>query len=301
MGKTKVIVTGGCGFIGSHLVDELVNRNYDVHVIDDLSAVSNEKFYFNDSAKYYKISILEKDKIDDIFLNVDHVFHLAAESRIQTAIQNPEYAYKVNLLGTLVILELCKKHKIKRFLLSSTSSIYGLTEKLPTSEKEQSNCLNPYSQSKFFSEQLCEQYKLYFDIIIFRYFNVFGERSPVNGQYAPVVGIFLNQLSENRPLTVVGDGKQTRDFIHVSDVVSANIKSMEFDGQFNCEVFNIGSGYNYSINEISKSISEKVEFIPQRPGEAMSTLADVNKIKQKINFSTSVDLIDWIKKIKNKK
>jgi len=290
----KVIVTGGCGFIGSHLVDELVKKNYEVHVIDDLSAVSNEKFYFNPKANYYKISIIEKKKIGKVFEGAKYVFHLAAESRIQTAIENPEYAYRINVLGTLCVLELCKEYKIERIVLSSTSSVYGMTERLPIKEDDNLDCLNPYSLSKYFSEHLCKQYSEYFDVAILRYFNVFGDRSPVKGQYAPVIGIFLDQYLNNKPLTIVGDGEQRRDFIHVSEVVSANIKSAESTKKFKGEIFNVGSGVNYSIKEIASFISKETVHIPQRPGEARNTLANVEKIKETLEFIPLDSLMSYI-------
>jgi UDP-glucose 4-epimerase len=289
----KVIITGGCGFIGSHLVDELVKK-YDVHVIDDLSAVSNEKFYFNDSANYYKISILDKNGINKIFKNCKYVFHLAAESRIQTAIENPGYAYTVNVIGTLNVLEACKEYGIKKIILSSTSSVYGMSDNLPTDENEKLDCLNPYSLSKYFSEQLCKQYSENFDVVVLRYFNVFGDRSPIKGQYAPVIGIFLNQYTKGEPLTVVGDGNQKRDFIHVSEIVSANIKSAESSEIFKGDIFNVGSGVNYSINEIASFISKDLKYIKQRPGEARNTLANIEKIKNYIGFIPSDCLKSYI-------
>ena len=292
----KVIVTGGNGFIGSHLVDELVSDGYEVHVIDNLSAVSNEKFYFNDNAINHKIDILDREKIDSIFKNAHYVFHLAAESRLQTAISNPTYAYNVNVLGMLNILEACKKHKIKRLLYSSTSSVYGLTNNFPTSENNELSLLNPYSLSKFFGEKMCENYSNDYnlDIIIFRYFNVFGERSPIKGQYAPVIGIFLNQKNTNRKLTVVGDGTQRRDFVHVSDVAKVNILGMNSPNSFKSDIFNIGSGENYSINEITKFIGGDSINIAKRPGEAKNTLSDITKVKTILGFNPSIDLKKWI-------
>jgi UDP-glucose 4-epimerase len=292
----KVLITGVAGFIGSHLVDELVSKSYDVHVIDNLSAVSNEKFYFNSDATYHKISIISISDMESIFDGSEFVFHLAAESRIQTAIENPQYAYTANVIGTLNVLELCKKFKIKRLLVSSTSSIYGLTDTLPTSENQDPDCLNPYSQSKYFSELLCSQYKNNFDIVIFRYFNVFGERSPINGPYAPVIGIFINQFKRKLPLTIVGDGEQKRDFVHVSDIVKCNLDCMLSSEKFNCEVYNVGSGKNYTINEIASVISNNFSYISQRLGEARNTLSDIKKIKNKINFIPTVDVKDYIKK-----
>ena len=240
----KVIVTGGCGFIGSHIVDRLIELNCQVLVIDDLSASENEQFYFNDKAEYHKIDICEKDKIENLFKDVDYVFHLAAESRIQPAIKNPSRAYNVNVIGTLNILELSRKYNIKKVMYSSTSSVYGLTNHLPTSENTLIDCLNPYAHSKYTGEELFRQYwKEYnVDSVIFRYFNVFGERSPIKGQYAPVVGIFLNQLKNNTDLTIVGDGLKKRDFIYVGDIVSANIDAMNYNGNLESKTINIGSG-----------------------------------------------------------
>jgi len=294
--KIKIIVTGGCGFIGSHIVDKLINLSYDVHVIDDCSAEENESFYFNEKAKYYKISICEKEKIDEIFKNCKYVFHLAAESRIQPAIKNPTKAYQVNTIGTLNILELSKKYSIKKIVFSSTSSIYGLTNQLPTKEKEKTNCLNPYSHSKFLAEELFRHYsKIYkIDSLILRYFNVFGERSPIKGNYAPVVGIFLNQYRKNQKLTVVGSGNKKRDFIHVSDVVQANIAAITIKKKFKAKIINIGSGENISILDLAFLISKNVEFLPERQGEAENTLANIEKAKKLLNFKPQKNIKNWI-------
>jgi UDP-glucose 4-epimerase len=194
----------------------------------------------------------------------------------------------------LCVLELCKEYKIERIVLSSTSSVYGMTERLPIKEDDNLDCLNPYSLSKYFSEQLCKQYSEYFDVAILRYFNVFGDRSPVKGQYAPVIGIFLDQYLNNKPLTIVGDGEQRRDFIHVSEVVSANIKSAESTKKFKGEIFNVGSGVNYSIKEIASFISKETVHIPQRPGEARNTLANVEKIKETLEFIPLDSLMSYI-------
>jgi UDP-glucose 4-epimerase len=293
----RVIVTGGCGFIGSHIVDRLIEMNCQVLVIDDLSASENEKFYFNEKAEYHKIDICEKDKIDSLFENVDYVFHLAAESRIQPAIKNPSRAYNVNVIGTLNILELSRKYKIKRVMYSSTSSVYGLTNQLPTSESVSIDCLNPYAHSKYTGEELFRQYwKEYsVDSVIFRYFNVFGERSPIKGQYAPVVGIFLNQLKNNTDLTIVGDGLKKRDFIYVGDIVTANIDAMNYNGNLESKTINIGSGSNITIKEIADLISNNQVHIDTRPGEAENTLADITIAKILLNFNPRTDVKDWIK------
>ena len=293
----RVIVTGGCGFIGSYIVDRLIELNYQVLVIDDLSASENEKFYFNERAEYHKIDICDKDNIENLFVDVDYVFHLAAESRIQPAIKNPSRAYNVNVIGTLNILELSRKYNIKRVMYSSTSSVYGLTDQLPTSENVSIDCLNPYAHSKYTGEELFRQYwKEYnVDSVIFRYFNVFGERSPIKGQYAPVVGIFLNQLKNNTDLTIVGDGLKKRDFIYVGDIVTANIDAMNYEGNLESKTINIGSGSNITIKEIADLISNNKVHIDPRPGEAENTLADITIAKILLNFNPKTDVKDWIK------
>lgn len=293
----RVIVTGGCGFIGSHIVDRLIEMNCQVLVIDDLSASENEQFYFNDKAEYHKIDICDKDNIEDLFKDVEYVFHLAAESRIQPAIKNPSRAYNVNVIGTLNILELSRKYNIKRVMYSSTSSVYGLTNQLPTSESVSIDCLNPYAHSKYTGEELfrqyCKQYNV--DSVIFRYFNVFGERSPIKGQYAPVVGIFLNQLKNNTDLTIVGDGLKKRDFIYVGDIVTANIDAMNYNSNLESKTINIGSGSNITIKEIANLISNNQIHIDNRPGEAENTLADITIAKKLLNFNPKTNVKEWIK------
>jgi UDP-glucose 4-epimerase len=294
---SKIIVTGGCGFIGSHIVDKLVDMNHQVLVIDDLSASENERFYFNEKAEYHKIDICDKDQIEVLFSNVEYIFHLAAESRIQPAIKNPSRAYNVNVIGTLNILELSKKYNVKRIMYSSTSSVYGLTNELPTSENVSIDCLNPYAHSKFIGEELFRQYYKEYNVdsVIFRYFNVFGERSPIKGQYAPVVGIFLNQFKNNKDLTIVDDGLKMRDFIYVGDIVDANISAMNSNINLKSTTINIGSGNNISIKNIANLISDKQIHIEARPGEAENTLADITVAKKLLNFNPKTDVKDWIK------
>ena len=295
----NIVVTGGCGFIGSHIVDKLIDMGYNVTVIDDCSAVSNEQFYFNKKALYFKYSIQDYELIEPLFRNIDYVFHLAAESRIQTAIANPLYAVKTNAIGTANILNASRLNKVKRVLYSSTSSVYGLNETVPIDENAPIDCLNPYSATKFCGEELCRMYsKLYkLDTLIFRYFNVYGERSPTAGQYAPVVGIFLKQKNNNIPLTVVGTGHQRRDYVHVSDVVRANILGMLAKESINGQVFNIGTGKNYSVLELASFISSNIVHIPERPGEAKTTLANISKAKNILNYNPETELKSWLEDI----
>jgi len=293
----RVIVTGGCGFIGSHLVDTLIDQNHQVTVIDDCSAISNERFYFNKSALYLKYDIQDYSLIEPLFRNTDYVFHLAAESRIQTAVANPLYAVKTNMIGTANVLQAARLGGVKRVIYSSTSSVYGLNETAPIDEAVPIDCLNPYSASKYGGEVLCKMYsKMYnLDTLIFRYFNVYGERSPTAGQYAPVIGIFLKQNQNNMPLTIVGTGLQRRDYVYVKDVVQANILGMLYNKNLDGSVMNVGSGKNYSVLEIASAISNNIMHIQPRPGEAKTTLANIIKIQSTLGFNPSLDVQDWIK------
>lgn len=292
---STVLVTGGSGFIGKHLVNSLVNSKHKVIVIDNKITLNNSK------AIYYEKNINNLEDIDHLFNDVEYVFHLAAESRIQPSILNPSLAYTTNVIGTLNVLECCRKYNIKRIMYSSTSSVYGLTKNFPTREDSSIDCLNPYAHSKFLGEELVKRYtKIHnVDSVIFRYFNVFGEGSPVEGPYAPVIGIFLDQLKNGKPLTIVGDGKRKRDFIYVGDVVSINIAAMNIDGSSNGSVYNVGSGTNISIQEIADLISLNQTYLPDRLGEADNTLADNRAAKEWFLWSPKVDIRDWIKQYAN--
>ena len=292
----KCIVTGGAGFIGSHLVDKLISLGNKVTCIDNESA-KNDSFFWNDKALNVKQDITDFNKIEKYFKNIDFVFHLAAESRIVNAIENPSHTYKVNVLGTENVLKASKKYEIKRFILSSTSSVYGLNEP-PNYEEDTKDCLNPYSLSKLFSEQLvtyyCKNHQL--PTTILRYFNVFGERAPSNGYYAPVTGIFLRQYKEKKNLTIVGDGSSLRDFIHVDDIISANIVIMtDFNKEVLNDVFNIGFSSNISVKEIADMISNLQTNLPPRAGEAKKTLANTNKIRKVTGWTPKIKISDWIK------
>jgi UDP-glucose 4-epimerase len=291
----KSIVTGGAGFIGSHVVDRLVELGHDVIVIDNQSATAHDQFYFNDKAEYHCISITNS-YISGLFQDVDYVFHLAAESRIQPALENPELAIETNILGTCKILKYALDYGVKRVMYSSTSSAYGLINPIPHKEDMKKDCLNPYSITKTAGEDFCKMYtNLYgLETVTFRYFNVYGERQPTKGQYAPVVGLFQRQSAAGEPMTIVGDGEQTRDYTHVSDVVAANIAAMTAPEEACGELFNIGTGTNYSVNDIARMVGGEVKYIPARLGEARDTLADISKTKRILNWEPKVKLEDWL-------
>ena len=293
------LVTGGAGFIGSNLVDYLIEQGHEVICVDNESAECNDKFYWNDKACNIIGDITDYDFIKNCFKDVDYVFHLAAESRLQPAIKNPIEAVYKNCVGTTTILQCAREAGVKRFVYSSTSSGYGFNPS-PNVETQPDDCLNPYSASKVAAEKFCKMYSdLYgLETVVLRYFNVFGERSPRRGQYAPVIGIFDRQRLSGEALTIVGDGTQRRDFIYVGDVVKANLIAAEanLDKKYFGQVFNIGSGINYSVQEIADAISDNQTYIPKREGEMETTWSNIEKASEILGWKPEVDVLEWIKK-----
>jgi len=289
------LVTGGAGFIGSNLVDKLIELGHKVICIDNESAECHDQFYWNPKANNYKYDICDYDKIAPLFNGIDYVFHIASDARIQPAILNPRKSIESNAVGTANVIELSRINKVKRFIYSSTSSAYGKKAILPNIETQPSDPLTPYSTAKVFGENLARvYYNLYgLETVSLRYFNVYGDRQPLKGQYAPVIGLFLKQHEEGKPLTVVGDGSQRRDFTHISDVVQANILASEIKDGFG-EVYNIGYGSNYSILEIANMISNDIKFIPPRVGEVQETLASNAKFKELTGWTPKVPLVRWL-------
>ena len=298
--RRRSIVTGGCGFIGSHVVDMLIERGDTVIVIDNLSSTVHDFFNFNEKAVYVHKSICDVEGTEYFYEDIDEVYHLAAQARIMTSIENPLGAVNTNVMGTATVLELSKKHKVKKVIYSSTSSAYGLANPVPAKETMPEDCLNPYSVSKVAGEKLCSMYSSLFGLptAILRYFNVYGEREPIKGPYATVVGLFARQLKAGEPLTIVGDGLQRRDFTYVKDVARANLLAADW-----CQtpdthgLFNIGGGYNYSVKEIADMISSNQTYIPPRPGEARETLADITKAKEVLGWIPTGNLREYIKGI----
>ena len=294
----KSLVTGGAGFIGSNLVDRLLALGHEVIVIDNEYSDAHDQFYWNEKAKNYHYDIRDYDSTRPLYDGVDYVFHIAAEARIQPAIENPIQAVSINSVGTCTVLQCAREAGVKRVMYSSTSSAYGLKNELPNVETQLDDCLNPYSISKTNGEKLCSMYTELFGLptVIFRYFNVYGERQPLRGQYAPVVGIFLRQRDAGEPLTIVGDGEQRRDFTYVGDVVNANVMaaiSNPEEGAFG-QVYNVGCGKNYSVNELAAMISDNTVNIPPRPAEARFSLANNSKIYETFGWKPQMKLEDWI-------
>ena len=293
------LVTGGAGFIGSNLVDYLLDKGHQVVCVDNESAECNDKFYWNDKAINVKGDVTDYKFMKNVFTGVEYVFHLAAESRLQPAIKNPIEAVYKNCVGTTTVLQCAREAGVKRLVYSSTSSGYGYNEP-PNVETQPDDCLNPYSASKVAAEKFCKMYSdLYgLETVVLRYFNVFGERSPTRGQYAPVIGIFERQRDAGEPLTIVGDGTQRRDFIYVGDVARANYLASLMPGVRDHlgGVFNVGSGVNYSVQEIADAISDNQTYIPKREGEMETTWSNIEKVNKVIGWKPQVDVLEWIKK-----
>lgn len=292
--SNNCLVTGGAGFIGSNLVDELVRQGHKVIIIDNLSL--GRKEYLNPKAKFYNLDVRDYKKIKPLFKGVDCVFHLAAQPRIQPSIVNPAESFDNNVLGTFNVLLAAKESGAKKVVYSASSSAYGDQKKLPLKESMIAHPKNPYALFKYMGEEMCGLFhSLYgLPVICLRYFNVYGERQSVEGAYATAIGIFLRQKKLGKPLTIVGNGKQSRDFTYVGDVARANVAAMKSKKAIG-RLINIGSGRNYSVNEVAKMIDEKHVFIPPRPGESKVTLADISKAKKLLNWQPRVSLEDWLR------
>ena len=291
------LVTGGAGFIGSNLVEKLIELNYKINVIDNLStgSKSNLKSY-EKKINFYERDISDIEQLDDkIFNDVDYIFHLAGLADIVPSIENPEKYFKSNVLGTLNVLQKSKKHKIKKFIYAASASCYGIPKSFPISEKSEIITEYPYALTKNLGEQLVVHWAKVYKIpyISLRFFNAYGQRSRTTGAYGAMFGVFLAQKLNNLPLTVVGDGNQTRDFIHVNDLVEAVIKVAEHSTKN--EIFNVASGEETTVNKIADMIGGKKISIPKRPGEPDRSLADISKIKKKIGWEPQISINEGVK------
>ena len=299
-----MLVTGGAGFIGSNLVDQLILEGNEVHVIDNF--ISGKKENCNDKAIYHNLDISVVEHIDTfkkIFEGVDTIFHCAALARVQPSILNP-LKYEVNnTLGIMNILKAAADVKVRRLVYSASSSAYGPTNNLPSKESNPINPISPYANQKYYGELCCRMFSEVYGLetVSLRYFNVYGERQNLGGAYATVVGIFLDQLKNGNPLTINGDGNQRRDFTYVGDVVNANILSSKSSLVGSGEVINIGSGKNISINNLADFIGGRKKYLDP-VNEPFANLADIKKAKKLLDWEPTIDLESWIKNyIKNEK
>lgn len=295
----KILVTGGCGFIGSHISEILINEGNDIIIIDNLSngRLDNiNHFLSNNKCKFYNADISNFNEIELYFKDVDVVFHMAALADIVPSIVEPYKYHNSNVNGTISVLEACKKHKVRRFIYAASSSCYGIPNKYPTSENSLINPEYPYALTKFIGEQYVMHWSKVYGInaTSLRFFNVYGTRSRTSGTYGAVFGVFLAQKINNKPFTVVGDGNQTRDFTYVTDVANACIVASRSDKAID-QIFNVGSGNTYSINKLVELLEGDIIYIPKRPGEPDCTFADISKIKEYLNWEPKVSFENGVR------
>ena len=288
----KILVTGGSGFIGSHLCEKLVKDGHSVTVIDNfcIGRKSNLK-NIKDKIKIYKRDIRNYDSIKKFFQKIDTVFHLAALADIVPSIENPDDYYSTNVTGTYNVLKLSLKNKVKRFIYTASSSCYGIPKQYPTKETARINPQYPYALTKRLGEELVLHFSKVYNLNAssLRFFNVYGPRARTSGTYGAVFGVFLAQKIAKKPFTIVGNGKQTRDFTFVSDIIEAILKVAKKKNLIG-EIFNVGSGKTVSINRIAHLLNGKKINIPKRPGEPDVTFACINKIKSKTGWKPKISI-----------
>ena len=296
----KYIVTGGAGFIGSNLVDLLIEEGHDVNVIDNFSSGKRENC--NNKAKYFELDISDQsnyEELKSIFLGSDGIFHLAALPRVQESIDNPLQFEKNNTLSTINVLKACADSNVKRLVYSASSSAYGNTVKLPSKEEDPINPISPYAMQKYYGEVACRMFANVYGIetVSLRYFNVYGERQSLEGAYALVMCVFARQRLNDEPLTIRGDGEQRRDFTHVKDIAKANILAMTSEKVGNGEVINIGNSDNRSVNQIAQMIGGPTINVDPVV-EPRETLADNSKARNLLGWSPSIIIEEWVPKYK---
>jgi UDP-glucose 4-epimerase len=298
----KSLVTGGAGFIGSNLVDQLVKKKHKVIVLDNFSTGrrSNLSHQIEKNVKIIKIDISNNIYLDKYFKGVDYVFHLAGIADIVPSIENPNKYFKSNVVGTLNVVQAAKKANIKKLIYAASASCYGIPDKFPIKENAKINPMYPYAFTKWQAEELIMHWvKVYnFPAISIRFFNAYGPRSRTSGAYGAAFGVFLAQRLANKPLTIVGSGNQTRDFIHVYDLVSGIIKAAL--SKKAGKIYNIGSGKEVKINKIIKLIGGRKVHIPKRPGEPNRSLADISKIKKDLDWQPKIKIEEGIKNLLSK-
>jgi UDP-glucose 4-epimerase len=289
MNMKKVIVVGGAGFIGSNLVDALIKEKYEVHVIDNLSGGKKENL--NPKAVFHEKDIRKIEDIKPIFIGATYVFHLAALPRVQYSIEHPDETNEVNINGTLNVLIASAEAKVKRLVYSASSSAYGDQSKMPLRENMSAHPKSPYGLQKYVGELYCRLWNEVYGLetVSLRYFNAYGPRQNPDGAYALVIGKFMKQKAEGQTITITGDGKQTRDFTSVHDIVRANIMAATSKKVGKGGVMNIGAGKNFSINKVAKLIGGPVVHIPARL-EPKHTLADNSLAKKLIGWKPEISL-----------
>lgn len=294
----KCLITGGAGFIGSHLSELLLKIGHDVIVVDNLSTgtLSNiSDFLDSPKFKFIELDICSSELLADTFKDIDWVFHLAALADIVPSIENPESYFNANVVGTLNIVQLSVQNKVKKVVYAASSSCYGIPEKFPTDESSACNPKYPYALTKYLGEQIISHWNSVYGLptASLRLFNVYGPRARTTGTYGAVFGIFLAQKLAGSPFTIVGDGSQTRDFTFVTDVCKAFLAAAQ--SNLSGEIMNVGSGNTYPINDLVRLLGGPAVHIPKRPAEPDCTFADIAKIKKNLDWIPVVNLEDGVK------
>lgn len=306
-GYSKILVTGGAGFIGSHIVDSLLKEGTEVTVIDNLSTGRRENIALHQNRKdfhFVRGDIQNAELVKKVIKDVDAVFHEAAMVNVPRSVENPLLTNKVNVLGTLNLLEACRDSDVKRFIHASSCAVYGETETLPQHEKMMPRPISPYAVSKLAAENYV---KVYYEVyglntVCLRYFNVYGPRQTY-GPYSGVITIFINRLLKNEHPIIYGDGKQTRDFIYIQDIVEANMLVLTKKKAVG-EVFNIATGTQTTITQLAamlQRIMNKPDLKPiyteSRPGDIKHSYADITKAKKLLQYSPKVSLKNGLTKL----
>ncbi len=299
--KKIALVTGGAGFIGSHLVDLLLKKKYTVRVIDNFSGGHKKNLFHQKKNKKLiikKIDINNLKKNNYFFKNVSYVFHLAGIGDIVPSIENPQKYMNTNIQGTVNVLEASRFSGVKRFIYAASSSCYGITDpNIPSSENSKIDPQYPYAFSKYIGEltvlHWSKVYKI--DVNIMRIFNAYGPRVRTTGAYGAVFGVFFKQKLLKLPLTVVGDGNQKRDFVYVSDVAKAFYLAAK--SGYKNRIYNIGTGKPKKINFLVKLLKSKKNYIPNRPGEPRSTWANISRIKRDLKWKPTIKFNNGVKKM----
>lgn len=283
---SKILVTGGLGFVGSHLVDALAGEGHEITVIDNLCSESSSRNYMRSDVRYWIDDVRNLNSYKYENQEFDLIYHLAALARIQPSFKDPLTYLSIDIMGTSNVLEYARRNS-SRVVYAGSSSAYA------------GPMLNPYAFAKYTGEQVCEMYHLVYDmsVVTARFFNVYGERQPTVGAYATVVGVFEGQKASGSNLTVTGTGEQRRDFTHISDIV-AGFKALG-EGNHSAEIYQLGTGENHSINDLAEMFGGNVDYIPARPGEALITLADPAKMNEATGWKAStrieVYVQNWLK------
>ena len=290
----KAVVTGGAGFIGSHVVDELLSKNYEVLVLDNMST-GNLDNISSDKVEVYRADVTgSPQSIAALIKGAECVFHLAAKTSVQESLDEPTPYFLTNSIGTANVLEACRLAEVKKFIYSSTSAVYGNTDQFPTSEETRLAPISPYALSKLMGEQHCQFYSEVYGVstLCLRYFNVYGTRMNQKSSYRSVIPIFIDQFSKGEPLTITNDGAQARDFVHVEDVARANVAAMRLTGSG--QPINIGTGVAISVNSIARMIGGKTQNIGFRL-EPKISLASIDRAKRFLDWEPHFDAETWIR------